>query len=109
MTHVRRLVLLFLILLGCSAPLAHAELPPLGPIPAEAQGPNLDPAAATRAYLATIPPEAKTRSDAYFEGGYWLLLWNALLSVGVCLLLLFSGWSAAWRSWTERTVRARFL
>ena len=35
------------------------------------------------------------RSDAYFEGGYWLLLWNALLSVGLSLLVLFTGWSAS--------------
>ena len=90
-------------------PLAHAEQPPLGPIPAEAAGPNLDPAAATRAYLATIPPEARVRSDAYFEGSYWLILWNALLSAGVAALLLFTGWSAAWRDWAQRTVRARFL
>ncbi len=110
-TFVRRLILLLLLLavsLG-GAPAARAEQPPLGPIPAEAQGPNLDPAAATRAYLATIPPEAKARSDAYFEGGYWLILWDALLSVGVCLLLLFTGWSAAWRSWAERAVGVRFL
>ena len=106
---VCRLILLCLLLMGGIPPLACDDLPPLGPIPAEASGPSLDSAAATRAYLATIPPEAKARSDAYFEGGYWLLLWSTLLSVGVCLLLLFSGWSAAWRSWAERVVRARFL
>ena len=108
---LRRLIPLLLLCATvlCVAPPARAGLPPLGPIPAEAQGPNIDPAAATRAYLATIPPEAKARSDAYFEGGYWLILWNALLSVGVCLLLLFTGWSAAWRSWAERVVRVRFL
>lgn len=34
-----------------------------------------DPEAATRAYLATVNGAARARSDAYFEGGYWLILW----------------------------------
>ena len=103
------LFLLSGLLLFFGALSVRAELPPLGPIPAEASGSNIDPAAATRAYLATIPPEAKARSDAYFEGGYWLILWNALLSIGVCLLLLFTGWSASWRDWAARTVPVRFF
>ena len=103
------LLLLAGIVLFLGVPSARAELPPLGPIPAEASGPSIDPAAATRAYLATIPPEAKTRSDAYFEGGYWLILWNALLSVALSLLVLFAGWSARWRDWTERVSRFRFV
>jgi hypothetical protein len=41
-----------------------------------------DPAAATRAWLATVPAEKRVRSDAYFEGGYWLILWNFLLGSG---------------------------
>ena len=55
--------------------------------PVNAQGVNAppDPAAigvdaATDAYLATISPEAKARSDAYFEGGYWVTLWQFLWS-----------------------------
>jgi len=34
--------------------------------------------AATEAYLAQIPASARSRSDAYFEGGYWLILWDFL-------------------------------
>ena len=93
----------------CGAPAARADSPPLGPIPAEASGPSIDPAAATRAYLATIPPEAKARSDAYFEGGYWLILWDALVVVAISLLVLATGWSAAWRERAARTVRWRWL
>ena len=33
-----------------------------------------DPDAATRAYLDRLSPEEKARSDAYFEGRYWLTL-----------------------------------
>ena len=35
--------------------------------------------AATEAYLASIPAEDRAQSDAYFEGGYWLLLWGTLI------------------------------
>lgn len=110
LTFLRRSIFLFFLFVAvCGAPVARADSPPLGPIPAEASGPNIDPAAATRAYLATIPPEAKVRSDAYFEGGYWLILWNALLGVGVCLLVLATGWSAAWRDFVARRVPWRPL
>ncbi len=107
----RSIALFLLVLAGTTlfhAAGARAELPPLGPIPAEASGPSIDPAAATRAYLATLPPEAKARSDAYFEGGYWLILWNTLLGVGISALLLATGWSAAWRDRAARFTRWRW-
>jgi STE24 endopeptidase len=53
--------------------------------------PVFDPVAATDAYLATVSGAARARSDAYFEGGYWLILWNALVSVGVAWGLLQLG------------------
>ena len=34
--------------------------------------------AATQAWLDRLPPEAVARSNAYYEGGYWLQLWNFL-------------------------------
>jgi len=37
---------------------------------------TLDVEKATRSYLDRISPEKKAQSDAYFEGGYWLQLWN---------------------------------
>jgi len=33
--------------------------------------------AAVDAYLAKVPALQRARSDAYFEGGYWLLLWDS--------------------------------
>jgi len=50
--------------------------------------PPFDVKAATDAYLATVPPDKRARSDAYFEGGYWLQLWDFLLSAAILLLLL---------------------
>ena len=71
--------------------------------PAAAQpSAHFDPEAATNAYLATIPPSAKSRSDAYFEGGYWLILWDFLYGAAISLLLLNLRWSAAMRDVAER-------
>ena len=61
--------------------------------------------AATRAYLAMVQGPARARSDAYFEGGYWLLLWGALLTVAVNWALLHFGWSARWSAWAGRIAR----
>jgi len=64
-----------------------------------------DPVAATNAYLATVPPDKKAKSDAYFEGGYWFLLWDFLAPAIVFLLLLSTGWSARMRDLAERITR----
>src|SRR5208337_3141489 len=66
---------------------------------------HFDPAAATNAYLASVPPDEKAKSDAYFEGGYWLILWDFLASSIVFLLLLVTGWSARMRDLAERITR----
>jgi STE24 endopeptidase len=50
--------------------------------------------AATQAYLDRLPAETVARSNAYFEGGYWLQLWNFLLGLAVSWLLLRGGLSA---------------
>lgn len=39
-----------------------------------------DPAAATAAYIASIPPDVQARSITYTEGGYWLLPLGLLVS-----------------------------
>lgn len=76
------------------------------PVPAAAQASDhFDPVAATQAYLATVPADKEARSDAYFEGGYWLILWGFLMSAAVYLLLLVTGWSARMRDLAERVTR----
>ena len=66
---------------------------------------TFDAVAATNAYLATVPPDKKARSDAYFEGGYWLILWDFLYGAAVALLLLSTRLSARMRSLAERLTR----
>jgi len=70
---------------------------------------HFDAEAATQAYLASVPAADKARSDAYFEGGYWLLLWNFLVTAGIYLLLLAAGLSARMRDLAERLTRFRAL
>lgn len=100
MLVVRRLVLVavacFLILSCCSAQTSPA---PSSAAPAASSGPAFDVKAATDAYLAKVPLDKKARSDAYFEGGYWLQLWDFLLGGAVLILLLHSGLSARIRGW----------
>ncbi len=61
-----------------------------------------DPEAATRAYLTTVNGAARARSDAYFEGGYWLILWGALLTIAVNLILLQTGVIVRLGAWAGR-------
>jgi STE24 endopeptidase len=70
---------------------------------------GFDVEAATRAYLETLQGAARERSDSYFEGGYWLLLWGTLVSVLASWLVLRFGWSAAWSRWAGRVTGRRWL
>jgi STE24 endopeptidase len=69
----------------------------------------LDPAAATQAWLATVPRNEREKSDAYFEGGYWLILWNFLLAAAISILLLASRISARLRDFSQRLTRFKTL
>ena len=73
------------------------------------KGPAFDPEAATRAYLASVPADQRARSDAYYEGGYWLILWNFLATAAVSLVLLAAGASAGMRDLASRASRWRPL
>src|SRR5437588_1908939 len=69
--------------------LANSQMPSVITVPAAAQpSAHFDPDAATEGYLAQIPPTARSRSDAYFEGTYWLILWDFMYGVVVSIILL---------------------
>lgn len=94
---------MFAVLLGTASLGGAAEAP------ASAVGAAFDPVVATEAYLDRLPADQRARSDSYFEGGYWLQLWDFLYGLGVAALLLGTGLSARLRDTVERWTRFRFL
>ena len=86
--------------------------PELAPIPAAAKfdaNGHLDPEAATQAYINTLSAEKRRDSDKYFQGGYWLILWDAVYGIAVLLLLLYSGVSARMRNFAAARTRNLWL
>src|SRR5437667_11236108 len=70
---------------------------------------SVDPAAAIRAWLATVPRDQREKSDAYFEGGYWLILLNFLLVAAISIFLLASRISARLRDFSQRLTKFKTL
>jgi len=91
-----------------SAPASPAVSPPTAAA-AAAFDVRFDAEAATAAYLARLSPAARAKSDAYFEGGYWLILWDFLAGLVVAWAFLGTRISARVRDWAERVTRFRFL
>jgi STE24 endopeptidase len=52
---------------------------------------TFDPAAATAAYLAQMPPEVHAKATAYTHGGHWLLLWSFVVTLVVALIVIRFG------------------
>jgi STE24 endopeptidase len=65
--------------------------------------------AATKAYLDRLSPTIVARANAYFEGGYWLQLWNFLLGLIISVILLKGKRSAQIRDWAQRVGRKAFI
>lgn len=118
--------------LSCAAAQAQTAPPASAPAPAPAAGASAalasnpqfrihpvddgwrtglprDADAATRAYLDRLPADVLARSNAYFEGGYWLQLWNFLLGLAVSAVLLGGRRSARVRDWAQRVGRKAFF
>ena len=88
----------------CSMQSASAADAPSG----AAASAHFDAHAATAAYLATMTPAARARSDAYFEGGYWLVLWDFLFGLLLAWALLGWRFSARMRDLAARLTRFRW-
>ncbi len=82
---------------------------PTSPATSSSTAAQFDVRAAVDAYLAKMPAEQRARSDSYFEGGYWLILWDFLASAFVLWLMLRFRWSAKMRNLAERITRFRPL
>ena len=77
-------------------------------LPTAAHAAGFDVETATRAWLDTLQGPARAKSDAYFEGGYWLILWGTLVSVLIDGLLLNFRFTARLRDFAERRFKRRF-
>ena len=64
--------------------------------------------AATRAYLETLQGPAKEQSDAYLEGGYYLLVFGTAVTVLVDWLILRFRMAIAFRDLAERIFKGAF-
>jgi STE24 endopeptidase len=96
--------------LALAQPPGPNEMPSVVTVPAAAQpSDHFDATAATDAYMAQISPERIERSNNYFEGGYWLTLWDFLYGAVISLLLLGTRWSAKMRDVAERVTRFKPL
>ena len=69
--------------------------------------PKFDAGRATTAYLARINGAARARSDAYFEGGYWLMLLDLIWALAVAGILLWLRISAGLRDWIAARTHSR--
>lgn len=93
-----------------AAPAIERELPPGLQVPAAARpGPDFDVERATRAYLDLLTPEQRAKSDAYYEGGYFLPLVDLAYGLAAAALILWSGWSRRMREFAQRVTRRPFL
>src|SRR5476649_2651453 len=109
-----------LLLIALAAPAAAQDAPvQMGPraahtahvqvagLPGMDTTPAFDAAKATDKYLARISGAARAKSDAYFEGGYWLQLLDLVYALGVASLLLWLQISSRISDWVEERTHSR--
>ena len=80
-----------------------------GTVALHAASGSFDPVAETNKYIASLPAEAQAKSDAYFEGGYWLPLWNLVVSFVLMFVLFRTGVLTHLRDLAERITRFRYV
>ncbi len=93
------------ILQNSSNPQPAAASTPPPPIAIAANAGKFDAVAATKDFMNRLQGEARVKSDAYAEGGYWLLLWNLLYGLVIAWMLLALRISARIRDFVEHHTR----
>ena len=72
--------------------------------------PSFDAGQAADRYLARISGAARARSDAYFEGGYWLKLLDLIYALGVAAFAAVdAGFRLRIQEWAEDRTHSRSL
>ena len=104
---LRYILLIAVVWFAVASHAAQAQVSSTSPAPETTA--RFDPVQATKAWLDTVPADQRAKSNAYFEGGYWLLLWNFLVAAGISLFLLASKWSARLRDFAEGVTGSKTL
>jgi STE24 endopeptidase len=89
-----------------AAPTTKVTIQTLPPLASPQAG--FDAMKATNAYLSQIKGEARAKSDSYFEGGYVLILVDAIYAIIVSGILLWLGISARIRDFAQARTKSRF-
>ena len=63
---------------------------------------SFDPAAATKAMIDGLGPEALAKAAAYTVGNHWLLLWGIVVSAAVTLIIVRFGLLDRWHARMQR-------
>lgn len=63
---------------------------------------SFNPDIETQKYLNTLTPEQKEKSDAYFEGKYWISLWGFFIEIIIAWIFLSLGLSRWMKKRTEK-------
>ena len=106
------ITLLLAVVLGLAAPVSQHAAAAAGIAPvndAWRAALPADPMAATQAYMARLSPAARARSDAYFEGGYWLQGLRFALGVAAAWIIAVSGTLVRFRAAIDRRVRFKWI
>lgn len=97
---MRRLCFLLLVLLASG--MGYAQDQDTTAVEARVEPPTVvedfDPYKATEVYLNTMTAEQKAKSDSYFEGGYWLILWDLVYGLVVAWIFMSKGLSQRLKS-----------
>jgi STE24 endopeptidase len=103
---------LFALVLGLTllSPVPAQQISPSSATSTKVEGTKaFDPVEVTKEWLSTVPAEKRAKSDAYFEGGHWLILWNFLVGAAIGIFLLASKWSARLRDFAERMTNSKTI
>jgi len=107
---IRSILFAVIFVLAFLSPVPAQQVSPAPASSAKIDGAKaFDPAEVTNAWLKTVPADKREKSDAYFEGGYWLILWNFLVGAAIGIFLLASKWSARLRNFAEQTTDSKTI
>jgi|WetSurMetagenome_2_1015567.scaffolds.fasta_scaffold00004_50 STE24 endopeptidase len=88
---MKKLILICIIILSGTGYIATAQTDSLAAQTSFTR--HFDADSATKAYLSVLSPDQKEKSDSYFEGGYWISLWQFIIEVFIAFIFLYLGLS----------------